>query len=54
MLQFLDNLVSYADPTLPSFSSLTYLYIAILALSLLISIRSQQHREAEGARQQNV
>jgi hypothetical protein len=45
MLQFLDNLVHYADPTLPAFSSLTYLYIAILASSLLISFRSRQEEE---------
>lgn len=44
MLQFLDNLVHYADPTLPSFSSLTYLYI-ILVSSLLISFRSRQEEE---------
>ncbi|RYN18277.1 hypothetical protein AA0119_g10929 [Alternaria tenuissima] len=45
MLQFLDNLVHYADPTLPSFSSLTYLYIIILVSSLLISFRSRQEEE---------
>jgi hypothetical protein len=42
MLQFLDRYVHYQDPTLPSFSSLTTLYIAILAFSLLISLRSPQ------------
>jgi hypothetical protein len=45
MLQFLDNLVYYADPTLPSFSSLTYLYLIILFASLLISFRSRQEQE---------
>jgi len=45
MLQFLDNLVHYADPTLPAFSSLTYLYIVILGCSLLISFRSRQEEE---------
>lgn len=50
MLQFLDDLVSYADPTLTSFSSLTYLYIAILASSLLISFRSRRHAQQENIR----
>jgi hypothetical protein len=43
MLRFLDDLVFYADPTLPSFSSLTYLYLVILASSLAIAIRSRHH-----------
>jgi len=45
MLGFLDNLIYYADPSLPSFSSLTYLYLVILASSLLISYRSRQQEE---------
>lgn len=49
MLQFLDNLVYYADPTLPAFSSLAYLYILILASSLLISFRSRQHLQENSA-----
>jgi hypothetical protein len=46
MLQFLDNIVYYKDPTLPSMSSLTYLYLVILASSLLISYRSRHAEEA--------
>jgi hypothetical protein len=45
MLQFLDKFVHHADPTLPSLSSLTYLYITILFASLLISFRSRQEQE---------
>jgi hypothetical protein len=45
MLQFLDSLVHYADPTLPSFSSLTYLYMVILLLSLAGAIRSKSHQD---------
>jgi len=50
MLKFLDNLVHYADPTLPSFSSLTYLYIVILAFSLAIAFRSRQETQEETTR----
>jgi hypothetical protein len=49
MLRFLDNLVHYADPTLPAFSSLTSLYILILAFSLAIAVRSRQHAQEDNA-----
>jgi hypothetical protein len=49
MLGFLDNLVHYADPTLPSFSSLTYLYVLILAFSLAIAARSRQFAQEDSA-----
>jgi hypothetical protein len=49
MLRFLDNLVHYADPTLPSFSSLTYLYIFILVVTLAGAIRTRQHEQEEAA-----
>lgn len=42
MLQFLDRLVSYQDPTLPAFSNLAYLFIVVLLSAFLISYRSQQ------------
>ena len=50
MLHYLDRLVFYADPSLPPLSSLAYLYLLILASSLLISFRSRQQIQAEGAR----
>lgn len=42
MLQFLDKLVHYQDPTLPAFSNLAYLFILVLFSSFLISCRSRQ------------
>lgn len=42
MLQFLDKLVYYQDPTLPAFSSLAYLFILVLISAFLISYRSRQ------------
>jgi hypothetical protein len=39
MLQFLDNLIHYQDPTLPPFSHIAYLFIAILLASAIISSR---------------
>lgn len=50
MLRFLDDLVFYADPSLPAFSDLTYLYIVILVSSLAIAIRSRHHTTEEVAR----
>jgi len=50
MLQFIYNYISYTDHTLPSFSSLTYLYFGILAFSLAIAIRSRYHREDDATR----
>lgn len=47
MFQFLDQLVHYADPTLPSFSSLTSLYILILLSSLAIAARTRQHAQEQ-------
>jgi len=49
MLRFLDNLVYYADPSLPAFSSLTYLYLVILLSSLAIAVRSRQYSQQEAA-----
>jgi hypothetical protein len=43
MLEFLDRLVYHPDPSLPSFSSITYLYIVILGFSLAIAARSRYH-----------
>ena len=50
MLRFLDDLVSYADPTLPPFSQLTYLYLVILVSALAIAIRSRQLTQDEVTR----
>jgi hypothetical protein len=47
MLRFLDNLVHYADPTLPSFSSLTYLFLFILGITLAGAIRDRQYEQEE-------
>lgn len=42
MLQFLDRLVSYQDPTLPAFSNLVYLFALVLLSASLIAYRSRQ------------
>jgi hypothetical protein len=49
MLQFLDNLIHYQDPTLPAFSHLAYLFILILLASFLISARSEPYTTGEVA-----
>ena len=50
LLEFLDPLVNYQDTSLPSFSKLTYLYLACLLSSFLIAWdsigRSRKTREA--------